>query len=105
MSSIVLRDVIAYAPQFGFSTMWSPIPPVPHRIPCTANAPTSSSALVYTTQPHQAKDLVFKMLTVDLNKRATIASILGHPVRDPGHRRDSFNSPLSIAAVDDVCVC
>ena len=29
----------------------------------------------------QGKDLVYKMLTVDVEKRATIASILNHPVR------------------------
>ena len=29
---------------------------------------------------HQAKDLVYKMLTVDTEKRATLADVLDHPV-------------------------
>lgn len=30
---------------------------------------------------HQAKDLVYKMLTVDTEKRATLTDVLNHPVR------------------------
>lgn len=30
---------------------------------------------------HQAKDLVYKMLTVDTEKRATVTEVLNHPVR------------------------